>query len=109
MSENYYVIRHIHSPTSRELGALLSVNVKASSKSPIVMFMTTGESSSTTVAVYGRVPPLIVIPQGWQVLRVPVVMFEVTVKFEIGAEGKQEVSFPANGRRVRVLIENSLK
>lgn len=52
--------------------------VNASSSAPMVTFVITGELSAAKVKLYGRTPPEIVSPQGWQVVRVSVT-FAVTV------------------------------
>jgi hypothetical protein len=70
------------------------MNVNESSNGPKVTFVMIGESSAASVTEYGCVPPLIVNPQGWQVVRV-VVTFDVTWKSEVGAGGRQEELSPA--------------
>lgn len=72
------------------------MKVKTSSFGPIVTFVTTGEEMAAREMLYGLTPPVIVNPQGSQVL-MPLVTFGVTTAGLEGVGGWQELSPAKNG------------
>jgi hypothetical protein len=61
----------------------------------MVTFVTTGELSAANVRLYGGVPPLMVSPQGWQVLRVSVTLAVTVNAGSVDAAGMHCVVCPA--------------
>jgi hypothetical protein len=60
----------------------------------MVTLVIVGESKAASVTVYGSTPPVIVKPQGWQVVKL-VVTLAWTVKSVEGAGSEHEVLLPA--------------